>query len=244
MTNLADSYDRDGFAVLRQCVPTPLIAALRQDFVDAYRTEICGGQEVAETGLWKRFTSADRIWRLPTLIEVVQGLLQYERLRLWQDQIIIKRAFEGSPTEWHQDAPYWPMKEPKALTCWIPLSNVDEDSGCLRFVRTSHLSVIRPQVLPLVLSTSSCCFGNNNALELNQGLLQSASLAVGDCTFHSGLVIHGSNANRSDRARVAYKIVYMADGTGFRFQWHTATDGLSLRDGEMIAGPDFPLVGT
>ena len=29
-------------------------------------------------------------------------------LRLWHDQLLIKKPHNGAPTEFHQDAPYWP----------------------------------------------------------------------------------------------------------------------------------------
>lgn len=207
-----------------------------------YALDIRMGREVAETGLWKRCPVAERIWRSKPLIRVAQTLLRHNQIRLWQDQVIIKRARQGTLTDWHQDAPYWPMHETTALTCWIPLTHVDEASGGLRFVRSSHLLAINSQMLPIQLGSLPWKAADINGINGQGDLLQSVSLAPGDCTFHSGLVVHGANPNRSDRARLAYKFVYMPDGTTFRFQWHSATEGLQLRDGDRIAGPGFPFV--
>lgn len=41
----------------------------------------------------------------------------------------------GQPTPPHQDCYYFMLSPPKALTFWIPLEDVDEENGCLRYVR-------------------------------------------------------------------------------------------------------------
>jgi ectoine hydroxylase-related dioxygenase (phytanoyl-CoA dioxygenase family) len=46
-----------------------------------------------------------------------------------------------APTCRHQDAAYWPplKSDTSAANCWLALSNVTKDNGCLRYVPGSHL---------------------------------------------------------------------------------------------------------
>jgi ectoine hydroxylase-related dioxygenase (phytanoyl-CoA dioxygenase family) len=41
----------------------------------------------------------------------------------------------------HQDAAYWPplKSDTAAANCWLALSNVTKENGCLRYVPGSHL---------------------------------------------------------------------------------------------------------
>jgi hypothetical protein len=67
------------------------------------------------------------------------------------DQIFAKRAAsDDSAFLWHQDAAYWPplQSDTSALNCWLAVSNVTRDNGCLRYIPGSHkeaaLRVHRP----------------------------------------------------------------------------------------------------
>jgi ectoine hydroxylase-related dioxygenase (phytanoyl-CoA dioxygenase family) len=41
----------------------------------------------------------------------------------------------------HQDAAYWPplQSDTAAANCWLALSNISKENGCLRYVPGSHL---------------------------------------------------------------------------------------------------------
>jgi hypothetical protein len=64
------------------------------------------------------------------------------------DQIFAKRAASGdSAFLWHQDAAYWPPLESdtSAVNCWLAVSNVMRDNGCLRYIPGSHReAALRP----------------------------------------------------------------------------------------------------
>ena len=60
-----------------------------------------------------------------------------QRVRLWHDQALYKEA-GGRETEAHQDQPYWPIAELDTITAWIPLIEVDDETGCMGYVPGSH----------------------------------------------------------------------------------------------------------
>lgn len=233
-------FEADGFVVARQSIPHTLIKALRASLEESHEQSFVCGDELTDTRLWDRVPVAKTIAQLPFLVSTARRLLCCSQIRLWQDQLIVKRANAGSATLMHRDAPYWPMETASAVTCWIPLQNVSEANGAMFFAPGSHRQSGLYSMLPLTELMAEPTGENDRSLTLPA--LKCVPLALGDCTFHNGLVVHGAYANLSPRPRLAYKLVYLADGTRFRFQWHGATAGLELKDGDLIAGPAFPLL--
>ena len=45
----------------------------------------------------------------------------------------------GQPTPSHQDGYYFMLEPNEAVTMWLALDDVDEENGCVRYVRGSHL---------------------------------------------------------------------------------------------------------
>ena len=129
MVEAANRFSRDGHVVLQDCLPPQDLKMLRQDFLHKSSATLFNEGEATDTGLWDRHAVAERIGRSPALIETAQVLLGCNGIRLWQDQMIVKRAWTGTVTDWHRDAAYWPMAEARAITCWIPLGDVAAASG-------------------------------------------------------------------------------------------------------------------
>ena len=63
----------------------------------------------------------------------------------------------GKPTPPHQDGYYFMLKKHNAVTCWLALEKVDEENGCIHYVRGSHKSEYRPH-------------GRSNVLGFSQGI--------------------------------------------------------------------------
>ena len=67
-------------------------------------------------------------------------------------------------------------------------------------------------------------------------------MRAGDVTFHHPLVVHGTEPNRSDRARWAFIVMYIAADSVFTGASYPATDSLSLQPGDRFDHPLFPMV--
>ena len=63
----------------------------------------------------------------------------------------------GRATPAHQDGHYFMIEPSEAVTMWLALEDVDEENGCIRYVRGSHLRGLRPH-------------GRTNTLGFSQGL--------------------------------------------------------------------------
>ncbi|MBV9146811.1 MAG: phytanoyl-CoA dioxygenase family protein [Acidobacteria bacterium] len=163
-------------------------------------------------------------------------------VRFWHDQLFCKPAHHGGVVAWHQDYSYWTRTRPLAhLTCWIGLDDSSRENGCLQYIDGSH----RWPDLPI-----TGLAGDMNAISavLDQEQRQQfqnpvpVELKKGEASFHHPRLVHGSFANRSDRARRATVINVIRDGV------HSASDEPLLAGvpvipaGKKIEGQFFPLL--
>lgn len=119
-----------------------------------------------------------------------------------------KPARVGRPTPPHQDGYYFCLEPDEALTIWIALEDVDEQNGCLRYVRGSHTCGIRPHGQSEVLGFSQTIldFGDGDRRNEFVGTAQR-----GDALVHHSATIHWAGANRSVRSRRSLAVVYRSE---------------------------------
>jgi phytanoyl-CoA hydroxylase len=115
----------------------------------------------------------------------------------------------GKPTPPHQDAYYFMLKPPEALTMWLALEDADEENGCVRYVRGSHLRGMRAH-------------GRTQTFGFSQGIIdygadsdRANEIAVparaGDLLIHHAMTIHRADGNASAvRSRRAMGLIYFA----------------------------------
>lgn len=116
-----------------------------------------------------------------------------------------KPAQVGILTPPHQDAYYWLLKPPVGVTYWLALDPVDEQNGCIRYVKGSHLGPMRSHGDSEVLGFSQTVtdYGDKDRQQ------EVAFCAEpGDMLVHHGMTIHRADANTSDRNRRAIGLVY------------------------------------
>lgn len=107
--------------------------------------------------------------------------------------------------KWHQDFPYTP-NSPDAVVFWIPLHDVSTENGCLRIAVASHR-----RVQPVKIRKGR---SNTRNIELDDPTVVSrfqqldVPLALGDVLIFSNLLLHTSQANRSEDTRWTIQIRY------------------------------------
>lgn len=171
----------------------------------------------------------------PNLAGVAQALAGVP-LRLWHDQILIKQPRISTPTEFHQDQPYWPhANSPNPISAWIALCDVPVERGCMTFLAGSH----RRTDLPAQnLSDAASLFGLCPDLQWVPRV--TLPLRAGDCTFHHARCAHMATPNLTDDPRVAHIVIFMDETTTYVPKNHVVTDPLNLTAGAPIAGELFP----
>jgi phytanoyl-CoA hydroxylase len=166
--------------------------------------------------------------------------LSRNRLRLWHDQILIKKPHNNAATEFHQDQPYWPhLNSPHPISCWIALCDVPVERGCMTFIpKSQKYTNLPPQNLSDASSLLEIC------PELIWEPRVTIPLKAGDCTFHHGRCAHMATPNFTDEPRVAHVIIFMDAETQFSGTDHAVTKGLDLEIRKTIEGELFPLMSS
>jgi hypothetical protein len=152
---------------------------------------------------------------LPVIGAIAARLADTDTIRLFHDQLVSKPAgldTRESRIGWHVDAAYWQTCSSRnMLTAWIPFQDCDEEMGSLSVVDGSHLRS----------DTEWMRTFNERDLEALEASLRSEAdtfektplrIERGQISFHHCMTIHGSEANRSTRDRLALAL-HMQDAS-------------------------------
>lgn len=124
-----------------------------------------------------------------------------EPMQIYQDLILCKNESHRE-FPWHQDAPFWPIDFSKAATFWIPLSEVNEFNGGLKFSQDYEVMT-------------------HAAVNLHTGVKQdggsgfepvdiySPSLNPGDILVFSPTILHASGTRLGAEERIAHSSVFV-----------------------------------
>ncbi len=136
----------------------------------------------------------------------------------WGSHFFCKMPHDGKQVAWHQDSSYWPLTPSKALTVWLAIDDVDAENGPMKFIAGSHHSghlTYRP-------SDSHEHNVLNQTIDNPEqyGTVVENHLEAGQISIHSDLLLHGSDANDSDRRRCALTIRYAAADVRAHLGWN------------------------
>ncbi|MCP4195441.1 MAG: phytanoyl-CoA dioxygenase family protein [Planctomycetaceae bacterium] len=120
-----------------------------------------------------------------------------------------KLPIVGDVTPPHQDGYYFHLDPCKALTIWLALDAVDEENGCLYYVRGSHRGEMRIHGRTEVLGFSQGIVDYGREDDLRNEV--AACVMPGDLIIHDAMAIHRADANRSARTRRALGFVYFSE---------------------------------
>jgi phytanoyl-CoA hydroxylase len=159
-------------------------------------------------------------------------------LRIWHDQLLVKPPHNNTPTEYHQDAPYWPHADSRhSLSAWIALVDVPVERGCMTFIPGQHQ---RRDLRPTDIADAHDLF--QAAPDLAYQPRVTVPLRAGDVTFHNGYTPHTANANATDELRLAHVTIYVDRDLHYDGSPHVCTDPLDLPAGTTLPDDAFPPV--
>ncbi len=240
------TYRRQGFVHIPGVISLDEVATFRAAVLDAAqrlksKSNTAGGKAervfLQLVNVWREDEMMERLTLHPNVGAIAERLAGVP-LRLWHDQILIKQPHKSTPTEFHQDQPYWPhAHSTHPLTAWIALVDVPVERGCMTFIPGSHTRAALPAQ---DLTNAHDLFEKSPDLMWEPRV--TVPLRAGDCTFHHALCAHMATSNLTDEPRVAHAVIFMDAGTTYRKTPHPVTDPLGLADGQPLAGGVFPAV--
>ncbi len=116
----------------------------------------------------------------------------------------------GKATPPHQDGYYFMLNPSVAVTMWMALEPADDENGCVKYVRGSHLNGMRPHGRTKTLGFSQGITDFGTDADMANELSFPAS--PGDLLVHHSLTIHRAGGNTSDtRSRKALGLIYFGE---------------------------------
>lgn len=233
-----EAYRRDGYVIGRfPLFPEPMLASL-EAIAEEYRQEIAAGRRAADLNV-PHFGDPrlfDWLMSAPAL-DLVEPILGPD-IALWTSQFFLKQARGGRAIPWHSDGRYWEgyIDPVDVASFWIALDATDEGNGCLRVVRGSHRRRDYPYVPRDGEDNAFFPFGVDPS-HIDPQEVVSVELARGEFVLFDAWLLHGSEANRSDRPRRGFTMRYMPATSRFYPQGRRGAAGLAKR---LLS----PLVGT
>lgn len=219
-SDAAESYRRDGFAVVRGLATPDEVACFRPAIVAAAlrlnretrpleARGTYGRAFLQTTNLWRHDETVRRFVFARRFARVAAELMGVAGVRLYHDQALLKEP-RGGLTPWHQDQFYWPLDTRHTITLWMPLHDLTPDMGIMHFARGSHVGGALSD-LPIGRASEERLA--RVVAERGYEVAGPAAMRAGDATFHSGWTLHGAPPNATDRTREVMTVIYFADGT-------------------------------
>ena len=140
----------------------------------------------------------------PKLLDYVEDIIGPD-IVCWGSHYFCKMPHDARAVPLHQDAPYWPFRPAEAVTAWIAIDDVQRDAGPMCFVPGSHTE----GRLEWQRRTGDVVLELEVKDAHRLGAPEPLILNAGELSLHTDLLVHGSEANRSDHRRCGLTIRYV-----------------------------------
>lgn len=142
--------------------------------------------------------------------KIAADLLGVDGVRIFHEQSLFKEPGKGTnPTPWHQDQYYWPLKELTTTGFWMPLVDIEEGMGGMKWAAGTHKLGFLGQH---AISDESQKYFDRYIEEHHIRVTEGVPMKQGDISFHYGWTLHAAGPNCSEKIREAMIGTYFADG--------------------------------
>lgn len=215
-------FDRDGFVALRGFFQGEELAAIQAHVDEFIRDQVPGMPP--EHVFYEDKSRQDSLKQLQEMHNYdpffeklfLRGRLERLAESLLDDEVVgvnlqyfCKAPGVGQPTPPHQDGFYFWLEPCEALTMWLALDDVDEENGCVRYVRGSNRRAMRPHASSGVLGFSQGMTDFGTEEDVANEVAVHAK--PGDLLVHHAMTIHRAGGNESaTRRRRSLGFVFFA----------------------------------
>jgi len=213
-----DNFNKNGYVAPLDVYSSSEIQDIRNYFDDLLqRVVAAGGNSYSISSAHLRYGPVYDILTNPKIVDYVSDLLG-QNVIAWGSHFFCKMPHDGKAVAWHQDASYWPLSPSKAVTVWLAIDDADIENACMKFIAGSHHSG------HLTYRPSSPADHNvlNQTIDNPEqyGEIVVDELKAGQVSIHSDLLLHGSEANDSDRRRCGLTLRYCAADVHAALGWN------------------------
>lgn len=222
-------FNSDGYVTGLRVYTDAKISSVRDYFDQLLERVIAeGGNSYSISTAHLRYGPVYDMLTHPPIVAIVKDILGEDVIG-WGSHFFCKMPGDGKAVAWHQDASYWPLTPSKALTVWLAIDKADLGNGCMKFMAGSH------HFGHMTYRDST----DDDHNVLNQtidnveqyGTEVINELEAGEISIHSDLLLHGSEANTSDRRRCALTLRYCTPDVVAGSNWHNK--------GVVVSGKDY-----
>jgi hypothetical protein len=123
------------------------------------------------------------------------------------EHAILKPAFNGAATPWHQDDAFHPKGSGilESISIWMPLQDVNVESGCMQYIRGSNQGPLYPHRSP---KNDPRIHGLETVSQPDLTNCVAVPMRAGDAVIHLSRTLHSAGVNTTDQPRRAYILGY------------------------------------
>lgn len=223
-----EQFNRDGYLRPFRIFDEEEIAGIRRYFDKLLAETLAAGKDsYSISTAHMRYGRVYDLLTDPRIVALVKDLLG-ENVIAWGSHFFCKMPHDGKQVAWHQDASYWPLTPSKAVTVWLAVDDADRENACMRFIAGSHHHghlTYRPAD-----TSEHSVLGQTIDNAEQYGTVVDDELEAGEVSLHSDLLLHGSEANDSDRRRCGLTLRYCAADVRAGMSWN--------QKGVIVSGSD------
>ncbi len=233
-TALQQEYHENGYVIVRNAIDADLARETAEHVHwlakkhPHTRPEQFHHQLLVADPFMHRLVGDDR------LLDIVEQFIG-GNIALFAAHYIAKPPHHGQRVLWHQDGTYWPLEPMEVTTIWLAATESNRENGCLRVLPgTQNNRLLSRAELQDVDDGKNVLASGIHPSQIDDSHVVDLELEAGDVSIHNPKIIHGSEANTSDKWRIGLTLRYIPTST-----WVKRADHASiLLRGEKDASVD------
>lgn len=209
VSKIVDQYNKDGFVQVKSLFSKEELAEIEKQLANFCKNDApklkgrdinyADGQINSIHALSQNSKYFYDLMRQPKVTELVKLMLN-DDVEFRHMEFFAKPAKVGMPSPMHQDNFYWCIAGGNGLTAWIALDYCDTNNGGLTYYKGTHKKGTIDH-MDSFAPGSSQTIKDREMLKNMESVRVTPVLEPGDVLFHHADLIHGSEANKSDRSR-------------------------------------------
>lgn len=148
------------------------------------------------SGLWDIATDA-------RILDHVEDIIGSDIL-CWATAVLSKKARDPKAVPWHQDASFWSLSPARTVTVWLAIDDADAENSAMQFIPGTH----DKGAMKVQSTGAEAVFHKETANAESLGTPFTNTLRAGQISMHADMLVHGSQANKSDRRRCGLTLRY------------------------------------